>query len=263
MQPAIGVFDSGIGGLTVLRAIRQLFPAARLVYLGDTARVPYGTKSPATVLNYAQQAATFLLGQKVDILVVACNTASAVALDELASELPIPVIGVIEPGASAAVQASTRFRIGVIGTEGTIQSGAYERSIRVLAPDAVISTVACPLFVPIAEVGWADHQVAHIAAAEYLAPLQAAEIDTLVLGCTHYPLLQSTLCNVLGPDVVLVDSALATARALQPFILADGGSCGTGAVAFFVTDAPQRFCRIGGEFLGTELGNVQQVVLEN
>jgi len=261
MQPAIGIFDSGIGGLTVLRAIRHLFPAARLVYLGDTARVPYGTKSPTTVLRYAHQAATFLLGRKVDVLVVACNTASAVALDELASELPIPVVGVIEPGAQAAVQASVTRRIGVIGTEGTIQSGAYERSIRLLAPDAAVSTVACPLFVPITEAGWADHQVAHLSAAEYLAPLQAAGIDTLVLGCTHYPLLQSTLAKCLGPKVGLVDSALATARTLHPYVGVVSG--GGGSAEFFVTDAPQRFCRIGGGFLGMELGNVQQVVLEN
>lgn len=262
MQSAIGIFDSGIGGLTVLRAINRLFPEERLVYLGDTARVPYGTKSPATVLRYARQAAEFLLGQHIHLLVVACNTASAVSLEQLCFELPIPVIGVIEPGARGAVEATRNGRIGVIGTEGTIQSGAYVRAIRQLAPQAEVSTIACPLFVPLVEVGWADHQMAQLAASEYLAPLQDNRIDTLVLGCTHYPLLQPTLAKVLGPEVTLVDSAAATALAVQPFV-SGRESAGNGSVQYFVTDAPQRFCRIGGEFLGKELTDVQQVVLEN
>ncbi|MCK4690907.1 MAG: glutamate racemase, partial [Desulfuromonadales bacterium] len=181
---AIGIFDSGVGGLTVCKEIMRRLPGENLIYLGDTARVPYGTKSAETVEQYALDAADFLVEQGVKLLVVACNTASAVALPVLRERFQLPVIGVIEPGAQRAVESQNR-RIGVIGTEGTVNSGRYEEAIRQLLPDARVFTVACPLFVPLAEEGWAEHEVARLTAQEYLQPLLAAQIDTLVLGCTH------------------------------------------------------------------------------
>ncbi len=204
-ERAIGIFDSGVGGLTVLRELRLQLPQEELVYLGDTARVPYGTKSPQTVGRYAREAARFLVGQRVKLLVVACNTASAVALDDLSAIHQLPVVGVIEPGARKALAVTRTGRVGVIGTEGTIRSRAYERALRAGNPQIEVSVAPCPLFVPLAEEGWADHPVAHLAAAEYLAPLLREGIDTLVLGCTHYPLLKRTLQEVAGPGVELID----------------------------------------------------------
>jgi len=213
-ERAIGVFDSGVGGLTVLKELRRQIPGEALIYLGDTARVPYGTKSPTTVLRYAHEAARFLLNQQVKLLVVACNTASAVALQGLAEGYQVPVVGVIEPGARRAIEVTVNGRIGVVGTEGTIRSGAYERALRQECADVVVHTAACPLFVPLAEEGWAGHEVARLAAREYLAPLLAEGIDTLVLGCTHYPLIKPMLQEIVGPRVQLVDSAQETAKAV-------------------------------------------------
>lgn len=260
LHRAIGIFDSGVGGLTVYKEIMQLLPGEDLLYLGDTARVPYGTKSAKTVQQYALEAAAFLVDQGVKLLVVACNTASAVALPALRERFRLPVIGVIEPGARRAVTSRNR-HIGVIGTEGTINSGRYEEAIRALLPDAQVYSAPCPLFVPLAEEGWAEHEVARLAAREYLQPLIAAGIDTLVLGCTHYPLLRRILQEVLGPRVNLVDSAEETALAVaelfrqQGLIRPEQG----GRRAFYVTDVPTRFERIGRAFLGCELGPVEQV----
>ncbi len=264
-ERAIGVFDSGVGGLTVLRELHNRVPEEPLVYLGDTARVPYGTKSALTVLRYAHEAARFLLDQRVKLLVVACNTASAVALDDLAERYQVPVIGVIEPGARRALQVTRNGRIGVVGTEGTIRSGAYERALLSGRSDVVVHTAACPLFVPLAEEGWACHEVAHLAAREYLAPLLAANIDTLVLGCTHYPLLRKTLQDVAGPDVQLVDSAQETAKAvacrLDEYQLLHQRTPAP-PPRYFVTDIPDRFERVGGAFLGKELQGVATVSLD-
>lgn len=262
-QAGIGIFDSGVGGLTVLKEAMSLLPDESFIYLGDTARVPYGTKSPTTVLSYAEQAADFLVSRGVKLLVVACNTASAAALPHLAHCFQLPVVGVIAPGARCAVAASSGGRIGVIGTEGTIRSEAYNQAILRENPGAEVVSAACPLFVPLAEEGWADHQVARIAAEEYLAPLRRSQVDTLVLGCTHYPLLKPLLSRILGPEIRLIDSAAATAMAVRDLLVEQGLCCrdGRGGVRFFVTDVPERFCRVGGSFLGQPLGAVEQVDL--
>lgn len=264
-ERAIGIFDSGVGGLTVLRELRSQIPDEPLVYLGDTARVPYGTKSSSTVLRYAHEAARFLLDQRVKFLVVACNTASAVALNGLAERYQVPVIGVIEPGARRALEVTRNGRIGVIGTEGTIRSGAYERALLAGRSDVVVHAAACPLFVPLAEEGWACHEVARLAAHEYLAPLLQKKIDTLVLGCTHYPLLKQMLQEVVGPDVRLVDSAQATAKAVASRLGEYRLLCQTTPAPlprYFVTDIPDRFKRVGGAFLGKELHGVETVSLD-
>ncbi len=263
LHRAIGIFDSGVGGLTVCKEIIRQLPGENLIYLGDTARVPYGTKSAQTVERYALEAAGFLVEQGVKLLVVACNTASAVALPALRERYQLPVIGVIEPGARRAVHSLNR-RIGVIGTEGTINSGRYEEAIRTLLPDAEVFSAACPLFVPLAEEGWADHEVARLASLEYLQPLIAAQIDTLVLGCTHYPLLRNTLQQVLGPSVLLVDSAEETARCVAELFRAQGLERPEhgGQRDFYVTDVPTRFELVGRPFLGGELAKVAQVAID-
>jgi glutamate racemase len=201
----IGVFDSGVGGLTVYRALEASLPGESMVYLGDTARVPYGTKSSETVLRYSREASRFLRSHDVKMIVVACNTASSVAMEAVAAESGVPAIGVIGPGARAAVARSTSSRIGVIGTRATIHSGAYALAIHAIAPDAEVISRPCPLFVPLAEEGWTDDDVAYRVAERYLEPLRDARIDTLVLGCTHYPLLKSTLQRVAGDRVPRVD----------------------------------------------------------
>lgn len=264
-ERSIGVFDSGVGGLTVLRALRQQVPAESLVYLGDTARVPYGTKSPQTVLRYAHEAARFLLAQRVKLLVVACNTASAVAVDDLVKRYRVPVVGVIQPGAKRALEVTRNGRIGVVGTEGTVRSKAYERVLRASRPDIFVLSAACPLFVPLAEEGWSDHEVARLAAREYLAPLLDQGIDTLVLGCTHYPLLKKTLQEVAGPELQLVDSAEETAKAVKLRLEQDHllhSAPVAQSPCYYVTDIPDRFLRVGGAFLGEELRDVKTVVLD-
>lgn len=264
-ERAIGVFDSGVGGLTVLRELRHLIPDEPLVYLGDTARVPYGTKSAMTVLRYAHEAARFLLAQRVKLLVVACNTASAVALEELAKYHQVPVVGVIEPGARRALEITRNGRVGVIGTEGTIRSGAYERALRAGRPDIEVRVAACPLFVPLAEEGWARHEVTRLVASEYLAPLLDAGIDTLVLGCTHYPLLKQMLQEVVGQAVQLVDSAQETAKVVADRLVMHRLQRQTSTVQpprYFVTDIPDRFERVGGAFLGEKLQGVTTVSLD-
>jgi len=260
LHRAIGIFDSGVGGLTVFKEIMQLLPEEDLFYLGDTARVPYGTKSAETVRQYALEAGAFLVDQGVKMLVVACNTASAVALPALRARFKLPVIGVIEPGARRAVHSRNR-RIGVIGTEGTIGSGRYEEAITALLPDAQVFSVACPLFVPLAEEGWAEHQVAQLTAREYLAPMKLNRIDTLVLGCTHYPLLRNVLQQEVGAGVTLVDSAEETAAMVAELFREQGLARPRhgGRRAFFVTDVPTRFVRVGQAFLGQELAHVRQV----
>src|SRR5947207_4717312 len=256
----IGIFDSGVGGLTVFREIARALPHHPLIYLGDSARVPYGTKSPQTVIRYSLEAANHLMQRGIKMLVIACNTATAAALPALTEKLPIPVIGVVEPGARAAVER-TRGRIGVIATEGTVRSRAYTNAIkRIDAKVEVIETPA-PLFVPLAEEGWANTHVAREVAEIYLEPLIDAGIDTLVLGCTHYPILRNTIERVVGDEVQIVDSAETTAECVRAAL--SGGARAsrprndadeTAALhQFLVTDAEERFRRIAAEFLEHEI----------
>ena len=258
-EAPVGIFDSGIGGLTVAHAVMQQLPRESVTYFGDTARVPYGPKSPETVRRYSVEIASFLVEQQVKTLVVACNTATAHALPELRERLTIPVIGVIEPGARAAVRATRNGHVGVIGTAGTIKSGAYERALHALEPSLRITVRACPLFVPIVEEGWIDHEATRLIAREYLAPLLQQEVDTLVLGCTHYPLLKHVIADVLGPDVALIDSAEQTAaearRVLEgKRLLANGGAPQRRYVA---SDAPDQFLRMAERFLGAPIDGVE------
>jgi len=251
----IGIFDSGLGGLTVARAIHAALPAEDLVYLGDTARVPYGTRSAETVIKYAIGCAERLLSYDIKLLVVACNTASGVALGELEARLSIPVLGVIQPGAKAGVNATRSGRIGVLATSGTVASGAYERAIRSENSAMRVFAQAAPLFVPLAEEGWVTGRVPRLAAERYLAPLVEVDVDTIVLGCTHYPLLNETIHDVaaelLGHDVVVVDSAEATAAALRETQAADPAAPrARGELRILVTDLPGQFASSASRFLG-------------
>lgn len=259
----IGVFDSGLGGLTVVHALRARLPGESLVYLGDTARVPYGPKSPETVRRYADEIARWLLGQGVKAIVVACNTATAHALAHLRATLPVPVLGVIEPGARAAARG-TRGHVGVIGTAGTIRSGAYRRALEAAAPGVRITERACPLFVPLVEEGWVDHPVTEAVAREYLAPLAAAGADTVVLGCTHYPVLAPVLARVLPAGTVLIDSAEETARATADLLAARGIAApadAVGGLRLAATDEPENFAALASRFLGAPVEHVEHVVL--
>ena len=253
----IGVFDSGMGGLTVLRALLARLPFERFVYLGDTARLPYGTKSAETVQAYALQATRLLVSEGVKMVVVACNTASAVALRPLAEALaPVPVIGVIEPGARAGVAATRNNHIAVIATEGTVKGRAYARAIAALNGDITIVQQPCQVFVALAEEGWTDSPVTHAAAEHYLGPLFNAPSrpDTLVLGCTHFPVLAHAIRRTIGSEVALVDSAettaLAVAEALAAARLASEAKTSGASPRIFATDSPERFARVGAVFLG-------------
>lgn len=268
----VGVFDSGVGGLTVLRALAAALPEEDFLYLGDTARLPYGTKSPASIRRYALQAAGLLRSRGVKCLVVACNTASAVALDELAAGFaPVPVLGVVEPGAAAACAATRSGRIAVVATESTVRGGAYQAAIRRCRPDALVVARACPLFVALAEEGWTEGPVVEAVAHRYLDDLFATGAaggpDTLVLGCTHFPVLAAAIRRVVGDGVAIVDSAVTTAAALVAVLEGAGlrraGGSGGGAVGLLATDSAERFARVGGTFLGRPLapGDVEVVDL--
>ena len=272
----IGIFDSGVGGLTVYRALHEHLPNERFIYLGDTARVPYGTKSLATVERYAVENARFLTAHGIKLLVVACNTASALALPAIRNALKIDVLGVIGPGARAAVAASATMQsgglrtIGVIATESTVQSGAYTRAIQKADANAEVIERACPLFVPLAEEGWADHQVARVIADTYLNDLQL-KIDALVLGCTHYPILREVIQKTVGHDVELIDSGEATAVEVKFLLKAKDLArltAPTGALErhlcddldhFYVTDAAERFARVAERFLGAKPSRLEAV----
>jgi glutamate racemase len=257
----IGVFDSGIGGLTVLKELTALLPGEDFIYLGDTARLPYGTKSNEVIVRYSRENTEFLLAKGIKLLVVACNTSSAVALDEIERHTMVPVIGVIEPGARAAVKASRSGKIGVIGTEATIASGAYTRAIQNLKPRAEIYTRACPLLVPLVEEGWTDNEIAERTVTHYLESLKASGIDTLLLGCTHYPLMRGMFERVLGPRVKIVDSAIATAAAVREKLsaLKLARRAGGGAQSFFVTETPDRFVRVGRRFIGPRVESAVRI----
>jgi glutamate racemase len=261
----IGVFDSGIGGLTVLRVIHETLPAESTLYLGDTARVPYGTKSPEVVTRYALNNARFLAGRGIKLLVVACNTASAVALPALEEEMGVPVVGVIGPGARRAIRTTRSGVVGVIGTEGTIASGSYERALVKIRPGVSVKKRPCPLFVPLAEEGWENHPVSRAIAQEYLQDFTQGGMDTLILGCTHYPVLAPVIQQAVGGGITLVDSATAVAEVVAEELGRLGLARGEGGAPlreYFVTDVPQRFQVVGERFLGSRLSGIQQVDID-
>lgn len=260
--PGIGIFDSGIGGLTVVRAVEHRLPAERLVYFGDTARVPYGTKSERTIRQFALQDSLFLLDHTVKLLVVACNTASAIALDYLKNIFKIPVVSVIEPGIQAALQATKNGKIGVIGTTATITNGIYGRLLRSVNPALQVTEVACPLFVPFIEEGVVEGPLAELVVERYLRNLQTVGIDTLILGCTHYPLFRSAIAKFMGNSIILIDSAQATAEHIahlfssgivEPNVEADNGR------QFFVSDITPCFKKLAERFLGRNISEIIQV----
>jgi glutamate racemase len=257
----IGVFDSGIGGLTVVRALTRHLPHENIVYFGDTARVPYGPKSPQVVREYAVQDTEFLMSHDVKMIVVACNTVSSVAMDLVMKKAGVPAAGVIIPGAQAAAAATKNGRVGVIGTVGTISSNAYPNAIRQLNSAIHVISQACPLFVPLAEEGWTDHRATALIASEYLFPLKRERIDTLVLGCTHYPILSDVISGVFDGGITLIDSGVATALEVGRVLDEHGlrnGSTAKPHVQFYVSDIPQKFTEIGERFLGRTLGKVRR-----
>lgn len=260
----VGVFDSGIGGLTVMQALQDALPHEQFVYLGDTARVPYGLKSPQTVVRYTLRIADYLYGLNVKMLVVACNTASAHAMEALQQAYPdLPVVGVVEPGAEAAYALSRRKHIAVLATAGTIQSAAYRRALEKRG-EVIVVDQACPLLVPLAEEGWIDDEVTRLVAERYLGGIRDAGVDTAILGCTHYPLLKETLAAVLGKDIVLVDSAHTTATWVAAMLRRKGletTSAEPGRSRYLLTDAATRFVAVGERFLGHGLGDIELVDL--
>ncbi len=258
----IGVFDSGVGGLTVVKELVKALPGEEIIYFGDTARVPYGSKSRRTIIRFSLENGLFLDKHNVKLIVVACNTSSSVSLPALRRKFKIPVIGVIAPGASDAVGISRNKRIGVIGTSATIASNAYKRQILKLSPRAKVFSLSCPLFVPLAEEGWLDTKITHDVIGKYIKPLKARNIDTLVLGCTHYPLLKKAIADIAGRRISLVDSAKSTAASAGLLLKNQGALCATrrkASVKFFVSDEPARFKEIGERFLGRKLVNVRKI----
>jgi len=269
MTDPIGVFDSGVGGLTVMRALKAQLPKESFLYLGDTARVPYGSKSPQVVERYARNCAKYLVDHGAKAIVIACNTASAIAVESLSTHLQVPVIGVIEPCATLAAKQSVSGRIGIIGTYATIRSNRYATLITEQRPDAVVFSQPCPMFVPLAEENLHSHPATKLLAEEYLAPLLKEKIDTLVLGCTHYPILHATLSAVCGPTVQILDSASAVAKELHSVLTKCNSEqkkpTNQGKTIaedkFFTTDNGERFAEIGETFLGKPIGNVEWIDL--
>ncbi len=258
----IGVFDSGIGGLTVVRELFRQLSHEEIVYFGDTARVPYGTKSEETIQRFALQDAQFLMDQQVKLIVVACNTVSSTSMSLLRERIDVPIEGVIEPGARAAVGATRNGKVGVIGTDSTIASRAYEKAIRALDGRVRIFARSCPLFVPLAEEGWIDDPVTAQVAERYLSPLKKCQVDTLVLGCTHYPLLEGIIRGIMGKGVTLIDSAQATVSSVREILEKKNLARDLSSAPkhhFFVTDMPRRFLEIGERFLESPLASVVRV----
>ena len=261
----IGVFDSGIGGLTVVKEIMEVLPNEDIVYFGDTARVPYGTKSKETVIKYAFQCIRFLLEKNVKAIVIACNTASAAALDVVQQSFDIPIIGVVEPGAVTACRVTETKKIGIIGTEGTVSSGAYERAIYNIDNNVKMILRACPLFVPIAEEGWQDTDIARLTAERYLSDLKDSGIDALVMACTHYPLLEQTIKEVMGEEIRLVNPAYETAKVLERMINSNGlknDKPHETVYKYYVSDNPVKFKKVGQNFLNKPVGWVEKVDIE-
>lgn len=258
----IGIFDSGVGGLTVLKEIFRVLPEESTIYLGDTARVPYGIRSPETVTRYSFENAEFLVSKGIKLLVIACNTASAVSLEAIREMFSIPVIGVIEPGAKAAAAATKNRKIGIIGTEATINSGAYTKGIKAVDSSIEVNGFACPLFVPLVEEGFTDDDITALVAERYLKDVKAAGVDTLVLGCTHYPLLKPVISKVMGRDIALIDSAIETVGKIKELLT--GHDMATRIPNepekfFYVTDAAERFARVGERFLGQEIRHLYKI----
>ena len=257
----IGVFDSGIGGLTVVAALRRTLPAEKILYVGDTARVPYGGKSPETVTRYSKEIADVLVSEGAKMVVVACNTASALAVPSLSLSYPVPLVGVIEPGAAAAVLATRNGRIGVIGTKATVTSDAYGKAIRALNPEIIVTAVACPLLVPLIEEGLFEDEITRTMVRRYLEPLLRAGIDTLVLGCTHYPLLKRVIARICGKQVTLVDSAencaLAVRALLAPSGQGESTPDGTSRLDVLLTDSSEGFLRIAEKSLDLTIDSLR------
>lgn len=267
-EAPIGVFDSGVGGLTVAREIIRQIPQERIVYFGDTARVPYGSKSTETLIRYTRQICRFLKTREVKAIVVACNTASAVALEVVKDELDIPIIGVVRPGAKAAAEATKNKKIGIIGTEATVNSGIYAKLIRELLPEAEVIGKACPLFVPLVEEGWTKDPVTEAVATRYLESLQQSQIDTLVLGCTHYPLLRHLVGKIMGESVTLVNPAYETALELRTLLerekIANDGKNQNfdHPYEFFVSDLADKFKGFAQSILPCDVTSIQKINIE-
>ncbi len=264
-EKPIGVFDSGIGGLTVVKRLSSTLPKEDIVYFGDTARVPYGSKSNSTVIEYSFQDSKFLLSKNVKAIVVACNTSSSIALAELKKVFSVPIIGMIEPGALSAIKATKNGRIGVIGTRATISNKAYSTQIKKINPEISIFEKACPLFVPLAEEGWIKHKATFEIAEEYLKELRDQNIDTLVLGCTHYPILSEVIQEVIGNDVELIDSGIASAESVKTELDRydlNTNKYSSGNQEFYVSDIPVKFKEVAEIFLGREISKVQKIDLE-
>ncbi len=262
MDKPIGIFDSGIGGLTVVKEVVKLLPCEKIVYFGDTARVPYGVKSKETIVKFSIENTLFLLKKNVKMIVVACNTSSSLALPEIRRHFKIPMMGVIGPGAKEAVYATKNGRVGVIGTRATINSGAYETEIRRLDPRVKVFAEACPMFVPVVEEGWVNDPVAKKIAAKYLAPLKARRVDTLILGCTHYPLMKTLFHQIMGPGVRLIDSAQQVAVEVRQVLAQEGllrGRRGRVDHAYYVSDEVAIFKDVARRFLGKELRGIRKV----
>ncbi len=258
----IGIFDSGVGGLTVMKEIIKQLPEENILYLGDTARVPYGVRSPETVSRYSFENTMFLMSKGIKILVVACNTSSAISLDILQEKLPIPVIGVVGPGAKAAVKRTKLKKVAVIGTETTINSGSYERAIKTVDDSIEITAVACPLFVPLIEEGWIEGDVVNLTAEKYLSSIKFDSIDVLILGCTHYPMIKDVIANIM--HISLIDSAVETAKEVKRALREKGmlrQGKGESSREFFVTDLPEKFSRVGERFLGHKISNISKISL--
>jgi glutamate racemase len=264
-QP-IGIFDSGVGGLTVLKEVSRILPSEDIIYLGDTARVPYGIRSPETVTRYSFECTEFLLRQDIKLLIVACNTVSAISLKEIREKVFIPVIGVIEPGARAAINSTKNRRIGIIGTEATIKSSAYLKAIKALDKDIEVFGLPCPLFVPLVEEGWTEGIIARLIVERYLKDMMDRGVDTLVLGCTHYPLLKGVIQDAMK-GVCLVDSAIETARVVRDVLEEQRAKSkeqrvsGQGRIKFYVTDSTEKFVNVGERFLQSRIEDIEKIQL--
>ena len=262
----IGIFDSGIGGLSVVKRISAHLPSENIIYFGDTARVPYGTKSNATVIEYSKQDAHFLLRKNVKLIIVACNTASSVAIDVLRKTFKIPVIGMIEPGAAMAAKVTQNNKIGVIGTHTTINNKAYSKELKKINPNLEVFEKACPLFVSLAEEGWVNHKATFLIAKEYLTELKEAGIDTLILGCTHYPLLADVIQKVVGNKIKLIDSGSAATEVVDNYLSGRGLKIQSnleGTYEYYVSDVPTKFKEVAEMFLGRKILNLSKVELED
>lgn len=262
----IGIFDSGIGGLTVAKRIIAMLPNENIVYFGDTARVPYGTKSNDTVIEYSYQDAQFLINNNVKLIIVACNTASSIAINKLKKKFDIPIIGMIEPGTNLAIETTKNGRIGVIGTDATISNKAYSSELNSVKKNLKIIEKPCPLFVPIAEEGWLDHEATKLIAKEYLQDLIDFRVDTVILGCTHYPLLSGVIQEVMGDGVTLIDSGMAASLEVEDYLNGRGvrnDSNQLGTHQFYVSDLPSKFKSVAERFLGTEVKHIEKIDIDS